>query len=182
MFEDNFDNYVDKASELKEKQLEMMKQQAINKSKIKIINEEKDKEINAILKDESIPKKKKIKKEIIKEEVIPVTEEIIKEEVIPIAEEKPIIIQPIIEKQNSKEDLILQKLSYIEMNMNNLIELLPEVINKSITDFNELQQKFAVLENNLLTRPVTPGTKSKRIVINRDTNGKIINADLIEGE
>ena len=178
--QDDFEMYVNKSSESRSKQRppinEITKDE--KSSKKPIVEEEKPKK----------PKKSKkfsiedIEKEFEKKKQTPKkTEEPILEESKVIEKSKSIGELNHLSTPSSKvsnEILILEKLNYLEEAISSLVEVLPEIINKSSQDFETIQEKMLVLEEVLQRR--SEGKKSKLFHINRDENGKLTSLELKE--
>lgn len=166
--QDDFEMYINKSKNNKPKS-------SIKKT-AKPINEEKYKDfsINEIEKAFEKTKKKEIPKkeenDIRLDPEIEIKEEIKKPEK-EINESTAIL---------SKEDIIIQKLNYLEESINNIIEVLPEIINKSTTDFNEIQEKMSLLESHVQNIDLSNVSvkKAKIIHFNRDEKGDITTAEV----
>lgn len=120
-----------------------------------------------------LEKQKKIFEENMKEE---------EEDIISFEEEEK-LPELVVEKDNNthlyKEvKNIVKKMNYIETMLNNVMEVLPEVINKSSAEFSELEQKISLVEESVQSNLESLDKKAKVIKINRDSKGRIVSADL----
>ncbi len=182
--QDDFEMYVNKSSESRSKQRPPINEIAKDEksSKKLIVEEEKP-----IVEEEKPKKSKKFSIEDIekefekKKQTSKKTEEPILEESKVIEKSKSIGELNHLSTPSSKvsnEILILEKLNYLEEAISSLVEVLPEIINKSSQDFETIQEKMLVLEEVLQRR--SEGKKSKLFHINRDENGKLTSLELKE--
>ena len=175
--QDDFEMYVNKSSESRSKQRPPINEIAKDEksSKKPIVEEEKPKKSKKFS-IEDIEKEFEKKKQTSKK-----TEEPILEESKVIEKSKSIGELNHLSTPSSKvsnEILILEKLNYLEEAISSLVEVLPEIINKSSQDFETIQEKMLVLEEVLQRR--SEGKKSKLFHINRDENGKLTSLELKE--